>query len=65
MAADNVFPDEITDFFVCDLSVGFSFDPFGEVISEDENETLLAGAGKGSDDIHCPSHKRVRRGRRS
>ena len=65
MAADNVFPDETTDFFVCDLSVGFSFDPFGEVISEDGNETSLAGAGNGYYDIHCPSHKRVRRDRRS
>ena len=64
MAADDVFPDEPTDIFVGDLGVGLSFDPFGEVISEDENETPLAGAGKRSYDIHCPSHERVRRDRR-
>ncbi|KAL0643328.1 hypothetical protein Bca4012_041618 [Brassica carinata] len=47
------------DFFVCDLSVCFSFDPFSEVVFEDQDEASLAGTRKRSYDIHRPSHERV------
>lgn len=36
----DVSEDKLLNFLVGDVSEGFRFDPFGEVISQDKDETL-------------------------
>lgn len=56
-----VFSDEAFDFTVAHLGEGFNFDPFREVISEDQHEDAMAQSSWHlADDVHSPLHEGLR-----
>ena len=57
--ADDVLLDELMYLLIRDVSVGFCFYPLGEVIRENQDESLLSRAHHWSDNVHSPSHERV------
>ncbi|KAL0846879.1 hypothetical protein Bca101_020125 [Brassica carinata] len=59
VTANNVLPDEPTNFFVSYLSESFGLDPICEVIREDEDKASWTRVGKRTYDIHGPSHEWV------